>query len=126
MDSSLGHWMIITLTPRWMGGCVAFLSSVNVKLLRGFKQGNSTIQFPLKKKREREKERKREERKKKKKEIKKREERKKLSGKGRGFLSAVSASMVIIMGIGLCCSKHSVLSPLILKANFFFRLSHLY
>ena len=61
--------MIITLTPRWMGGCVAFLSSVNEKLLRGFKQGNSTIQSPLKKKRE--KERKREERKKKKKERKK-------------------------------------------------------
>ena len=56
MDSSLGHWMIITLTPRWMGGRVAFLSSVNGKLLRGFKQGNSTIQFPLKrKKRERKK-----------------------------------------------------------------------
>ena len=77
MDSSLGHWMIITLTARWMGGCVAFLSSVNEKLLRGFKQGNSTIQSPLKKKK-REKERKREERKKKKKERKKEKGRKKI------------------------------------------------
>lgn len=125
MDSSLGHWMIITLTPRWMGGRVAFLSSVNGKLLRGFKQGNSTIQFPLKRKRKKGREKKEKERREK--ERKRKEERKKkLSGKGRGFLSAVSASMVIIMGIGLCCSKHSVLSSFILKANFFFRLSHLY
>ena len=77
MDSSLGHWMIITLTPRWMGGCVAFLSSVNVKLLRGFKQGNSTIQSPLKKKRERKKGREKKERKRRKREKKKKEGRKK-------------------------------------------------
>lgn len=69
--------MIITLTPRWMGGCVAFLSSVNVKLLRGFKQGNSTIQSPLKKKRERKKGREKKERKRKKRERKKKEGRKK-------------------------------------------------
>ena len=50
--------MTITLTPRWMGGHVAFPSSVNGKLLRGFKEGNSTIQFPLKKKKKRERERK--------------------------------------------------------------------
>ena len=78
MDSSLGHWMIITLTPRWMGGCVAFLSSVNEKLLRGFKQGNSTIQSPLKKKkRERKEERRKKEKEKREKERKRKEEIKK-------------------------------------------------
>ena len=75
MDSSLGHWMIITLTPRWMGGRVAFLSSVNGKLLRGFKQGNSTIQFPLKRKRKKGREKKEKERREK--ERKRKEERKK-------------------------------------------------
>ena len=69
--------MIITLTPRWMGGCVAFLSSVNEKLLRGFKQGNSTIQSPLKKKKERKKGREKKERKRKKRERKKKEGRNK-------------------------------------------------
>ena len=69
--------MIITLTPRWMGGCVAFLSSVNEKLLRGFKQGNSTIQSPLKKKKDRQKGREKKERKRKKRERKKKEGRNK-------------------------------------------------
>ena len=70
--------MTITLTPRWMGGHVAFPSSVNGKLLRGFKEGNSTIQFPLKKKKkERERERKEERRKKEKEERNKKEGRKK-------------------------------------------------
>lgn len=71
--------MIITLTARWMGGCVAFLSSVNEKLLRGFKQGNSTIQSPLKKKkkRERKEERRKKEKEKREKERKRKEEIKK-------------------------------------------------